>query len=111
MIYDQISSIEMHKIILLALICVTIEVKVNLATFSEWPQTPTNEAKNSWVNIFIFVFKNLQKIAYTTNDYKCKAINELSKGQIKPKADWRTIDSPKKRTNEFGFFALQSGNT
>ena len=27
-----------------------------------------------------------------------------SKGQIKPKADWRTVDSPKKRTNEFGFF-------
>ena len=30
------------------------------------------------------------------------------KGQIKPKADWRAIDSPKKRTNEF---ALESGNT
>ena len=30
------------------------------------------------------------------------------KGQIKPKADWRAIDSPKKRTNKFGFFALQS---
>ena len=25
------------------------------------------------------------------------------KGQIKPKADWCTIDSPKKRTNEFVF--------
>ena len=37
MIYDQISSIEMHKIILLAFICITIEVKVNLATSSEWP--------------------------------------------------------------------------
>ena len=24
-----------------------------------------------------------------------------AKGQIKPKADWRAIDSPKKRTNEF----------
>ena len=38
-----------------------------------------------------------------------------AKGQIKPKADWRAIDSPKKRTNEFVFvfcfFALQSGNT
>ena len=30
----------------------------------------------------------------------------IIKGQIKPKADWRTIDSPKKRTNEFGFFAM-----
>ena len=29
-----------------------------------------------------------------------------TKGQIKPKADWRAIDSPKKRTNEFGFFAM-----
>ena len=35
------------------------------------------------------------------------------KGQIKPKADWRAIDCPKKRMNEFFFvcFALQSGNT
>jgi hypothetical protein len=24
-----------------------------------------------------------------------------AKGQIKPKADWRVIDPPKKRTNEF----------
>ena len=30
------------------------------------------------------------------------------KGQIKPKADWRAIDSPKKRMNEFGFFAMKS---
>ena len=29
------------------------------------------------------------------------------KGQIKPKADWGAIDSPKKRTNEFGFFAVK----
>ena len=28
---------------------------------------------------------------------------EATKGQIKPKADWRAIDSPKKRTNEFFF--------
>ena len=25
---------------------------------------------------------------------------EAAKGQIKPKADWRAIDSPKKQTNE-----------
>jgi hypothetical protein len=31
---------------------------------------------------------------------------KLSKGQIKPKADWRAIDSPKKRRNEFVFFAM-----
>ena len=29
-----------------------------------------------------------------------------SEGQIKPKADWRAIDSPKKRTNKFVFFAF-----
>ena len=28
------------------------------------------------------------------------------KGQIKPKADWRAVDSPKNRTNEFVFFAM-----
>ena len=31
-----------------------------------------------------------------------------SKGQIKPKTDWRAVDSPKKRTNEFVLFALKS---
>ena len=31
----------------------------------------------------------------------------ICKGQIKPKADWPGIDSPKKRTNEFVlFFAM-----
>ena len=33
-----------------------------------------------------------------------------TKGQIKLKADWCAIDSPKKRTNEFGFLPWQSGN-
>ena len=28
----------------------------------------------------------------------------VTKGQIKPKADWRAVDSPKKQTNEYGFF-------
>ena len=32
----------------------------------------------------------------------------LTKDRIKPKADWRAIDSPKKRTNEFDFFAVKS---
>ena len=32
----------------------------------------------------------------------------FGKGQIKPKADWRAVDSPKKRMNEFGFFAVKS---
>ena len=30
----------------------------------------------------------------------------IAKGQIKPKADLRAIDSPKKRTDEFVFFAM-----
>ena len=29
-----------------------------------------------------------------------------SKGQIKPKADWRAVDSHKKQTNEFVLFAF-----
>ena len=40
-----------------------------------------------------------------------KSIQEC-KAQIKPNADWRAIDSPKKLTNEFVFFLpWQSGNT
>ena len=31
-----------------------------------------------------------------------------TKGQIKPKADWLAIDSPKKRTHEFSFFCRES---
>ena len=31
---------------------------------------------------------------------------DIAKGQIKPKADWRAIDYPKKRKNEFVFFLL-----
>ena len=31
-----------------------------------------------------------------------------AKGQIKPKADLRAVDSPKKWTDEFGFFAVKS---
>ena len=30
----------------------------------------------------------------------------MTKGQIKPKADWRAADSPKKQTNEFVFVAF-----
>ena len=29
------------------------------------------------------------------------------KGQVKLKADWRTIDSPKKRTNKFVYFCRE----
>ena len=41
----------------------------------------------------------------TSNGANSVAIEETigTKGQIKPKADWRAIDSPKKRTNDFFF--------
>ena len=31
-----------------------------------------------------------------------------TKGQIKPKADWRAVDSLKKRTDKFDLFAVKS---
>ena len=34
--------------------------------------------------------------------------SNCSKGRIKPKADLDAIDSPKKPTNEFVFFAVKS---
>ena len=38
---------------------------------------------------------------YSYNFYQFKA-------QIKPKADWRAVDSPKKQMNEFVLFAVNS---
>ena len=35
-------------------------------------------------------------------------IDGITKGQIKPKADWGAVDSPKKRMNEFVLFAVKS---
>ena len=32
----------------------------------------------------------------------------IPKGQIKSKADWRAVDSPKKQTDEFDLFAVKS---
>ena len=31
-----------------------------------------------------------------------------TKGQMKTKADWRPVDSPKKRTNKFDLFAMKN---
>ena len=42
--------------------------------------------------------------------YPHSRANQASKGQIKPKADLRTVDSPKKRTNEFVLFAFLQTN-
>ena len=33
---------------------------------------------------------------------------KIPKGQIKPKADWRAVDSPKNQTNEFVFHSKQN---
>ena len=41
-----------------------------------------------------------KKINRNQNILKKKKIWEPFKGQIKPKADWRSVDSPKKRTKE-----------
>ena len=35
-------------------------------------------------------------------------MHSTSKGQIKPKADWRAIEQKKKGTNEFSVFAVKS---
>ena len=32
----------------------------------------------------------------------------VTKGQMKPKADWRPLDSPKKRRNKFDLFAMKN---
>ena len=42
------------------------------------------------------------------NRYFFDLLLEASKGKIKPKADWRAIDSPKKQTNKFVLFAEKS---
>ena len=36
------------------------------------------------------------------------AMSIQSKGQIKPKADWRAVDAPRKQRNEFVLFAVKS---
>ena len=40
-----------------------------------------------------------------TSDKICA---ESTKGQVKPKADWRAVDSSKKGTDEFDLFAVKS---
>ena len=37
----------------------------------------------------------------------CPCLN-FAKGQLISKVDWRTVDSPKKRTDEFDLFAVKS---
>ena len=40
--------------------------------------------------------------------YQNHTCTEIDKGQLISKADWRAIDSPKKRTDEFVLFAVKS---
>ena len=42
----------------------------------------------------------------STQGSKIEKLMPLSKGQLISKADWRTINSPKKRTDEFVLFAF-----
>jgi hypothetical protein len=39
------------------------------------------------------------------------AFSIFPKGRIKPKADWRAVDSPPQKMNEFAFFAVKSKKT
>ena len=54
----------------------------------------------------------IQKKSFTRFALQCKCCNFnqwedwIDKGQIKPKADWRAVDSPKKGVNEFILFAF-----
>ena len=49
-----------------------------------------------WVEIF-------SEGLFTVNNYR-----QAAKGQLISKADWRAVDSPKKRTDEFDLFAVKS---
>ena len=45
---------------------------------------------------------------FMKKDFVGRPQSVVPKGQIKSKADWCAIDSPKKGTNEFGFFCHDS---
>ena len=58
-----------------------------------------------WKNTQDFLMKILCKIFMIHRNFQPPPTTNLpSKGQIKPKADWRAVDSPKKRRNEFILF-------
>ena len=54
--------------------------------------------KGTACNSLIYV--NLKDYILLTSKIYC------TKGQIKPKTDWRAVDSPKKQTNEFVLFVF-----
>ena len=60
-----------------------------------------NDSERAFKVLLIFIVWFIEHTSSIGNP------NTLTKGQIKPKAVWRTVDSPKKRMNEFGcFFAF-----
>ena len=48
---------------------------------------------------------------FRSNKKNAAHILTLIKGQIKLKADWHAVDSPKKQTDEFDLFAVKSKKT
>ena len=65
--------------------------------------------KNSKKNVYTKYCKqvNLQTYLQGSKVFLWRGL-WLSKGQINQKADWRAVDSPKKRTDEFDSFVLKS---
>ena len=83
-------------------ICI-FEIFHDMIWFAQWwfltlvnQQSRPKTEKNS--TTFYADFKKVSKKFLTT----------VTKGQIKPKADWRAVDSPKKQTDEFDLFAVKS---
>ena len=83
-------------------ICI-FEIFYDMIWFAPWwfltlvnQQSRPKTEKNS--TTFYADFKKVSKKFLTT----------VTKGQIKPKADWRAVDSPKKQTDEFDLFAVKS---
>ena len=54
-----------------------------------------------WENFWLLKFSFSEK-ATKMSTIVLMALTS-TKGQMKPKADWRAVDSPKKRTNDFFF--------
>ena len=53
-------------------------------------------------------FFGLGRVILTSTHLKFLPLGTMGKGQLISKADWRDIDSPKKRTDEFDLFARKS---
>ena len=67
-----------------------------------------NKLKKAQIGFSGLLVKTCQKYSrwYLQNQICTYLYLKLSKGQLISKADWRAIDSPKKRTGEFVLFAF-----